>query len=140
MNVWIAEDGVEKTIVFSGDIGNDQSAVDTESAVSTSCRLCGDGIHLRRQKSWGPRPDYVKLLAEIIQETFDRGGNLVSSLFCSWAVPRKCCTLSDRSRQIGLIHGHDGFKVFVDSPLANEATRTFLEYTNMTALMRKRWI
>ena len=25
----------------------------------------------------------------------------------------------------GLIHGHDNFKVFVDSPLANEATNIF---------------
>ena len=28
-------------------------------------------------RSHGEKPDYVKLLSEIIQETFDRGGNLV---------------------------------------------------------------
>ena len=28
----------------------------------------------------------------------------------------------------GLVHGHDGFKVYVDSPLANEATTIFAEH------------
>ena len=32
-------------------------------------------------RSHGEKPDYVKLLSEIIQETFDRGGNLVIPSF-----------------------------------------------------------
>ena len=28
----------------------------------------------------------------------------------------------------GLVYGHDGFKVYVDSPLANEATTIFSEH------------
>ncbi len=32
-------------------------------------------------RSHGERPDYVRLLAEVIQETFDRGGNLVIPSF-----------------------------------------------------------
>ena len=30
-------------------------------------------------------------------------------------------------KERGLVHGHDGFKVYVDSPLAVEATSVFLQ-------------
>ena len=30
-------------------------------------------------------------------------------------------------KEQGLVHGHDGFTVYVDSPLANEATTIFSE-------------
>lgn len=49
---------------------------------------------------------------------------MVNSLFCSG----KNAGDAVFYRQIkaeGLIHGHDNFKVFVDSPLANEATNIF---------------
>ena len=32
-------------------------------------------------RSHGERPDYVRLLADVIQETFDRGGNVVIPSF-----------------------------------------------------------
>ena len=75
-------------------------------------------------RSHGERPDYVRLLADVIQETFDRGGNVVIP---SFAVGKNAGDAvfyqTDKSRS--LIHGHDNFKVFVDSPLANEATNIF---------------
>lgn len=72
-------------------------------------------------------PDYVKLLSEIIQETFDRGGNLVIPSFAVGRTQEMLYFI----RQIkadGLVYGHDGFKVYVDSPLANEATTIFSEH------------
>ena len=78
-------------------------------------------------RSHGEKPDYVKLLSEIIQETFDRGGNLVIPSFAVGRTQEMLYFI----RQIkadGLVYGHDGFKVYVDSPLANEATTIFSEH------------
>ena len=75
----------------------------------------------------GEKPDYVQLLAKIIQETFDRGGNLVIPSFAVGRTQEMLYFI----RQIkadGLVYGHDGFKVYVDSPLANEATTIFSEH------------
>ena len=44
-----------------------------------------------------------------------------------WAAPRRCSTLLREIKERGLVHGHDGFPVYVDSPLANEATAIFLQ-------------
>ncbi len=46
-------------------------------------------------RSHGERPDYVRLLAEVIQKTFDRGGNVVIPSL-QWDVRRRCCILSVR--------------------------------------------
>ncbi|MBP5564887.1 MAG: MBL fold metallo-hydrolase, partial [Lachnospiraceae bacterium] len=69
-------------------------------------------------------PDYVKELAEIIQETFDRGGNVVIPSFAVGRTQEMLFFLREIKAQ-ELIKGHDGFKVFVDSPLAVEATEVF---------------
>ena len=75
-------------------------------------------------RSHGERPDYVKELSEIIQTTFDRGGNVVIPSFAVGRTQELLYFL----RQIkadGLISGHDGFEVYVDSPLAVESTEIF---------------
>ena len=123
IEVNICEAGVEKTIVFSGDIGNKNQPLIKDPAYFRKA----DYVVMEStygDRSHGERPDYVRLLADVIQETFDRGGNVVIP---SFAVGRTQ-ELLYFIRQIkaeGLIHGHDHFKVFVDSPLANEATNIF---------------
>ena len=69
-------------------------------------------------------PDYISELTPIIQETLDRGGNLVIP---SFAVGRTQVLLYfiRKIKEEGLIKGHDNFKVFIDSPMAIEATNIF---------------
>ena len=78
-------------------------------------------------RSHGEKPDYVKLLSEIIQETFDRGGNLVIP---SFAVGRtqEMLYFIRQIKEENRVTGHGNFKVYVDSPLANEATTIFSEH------------
>lgn len=114
------ENGGVQTIVFSGDLGNlarpllrDPNAPSYADYVVIESTY-GDRLH-------GPRPDYVKQLTRIIQQTLDRGGNIVIPAF---AVGRtqELLYLIRQIKHEGLISGHDGFPVYVDSPLAIEAT------------------
>ncbi len=119
----IQEEGQTRSILFSGDLGNHtrplirdpQPPPDADFVVIES--TYGDRLH-------GPRPDYVTQLAGLIQDTLDAGGNLVIPAF---AVGRtqEMLYLIRQIKEQGLIRGHDGFPVYVDSPLAVEATRIY---------------
>lgn len=130
IEVWITEekDGQVQTekVVFSGDIGNlrqplikDPVYLDEADYVVMESTY-GDRSH-------GERIDYVKALAQVIQSTFDRGGNVVIP---SFAVGRtqEMLYFIRQIKEDGLVHGHDDFMVYVDSPLAVEATSIFGEH------------
>ena len=122
----IREEDTEKKIVFSGDIGNTcQPLIKDPEYLHHADYIVMESTY--GDRSHGEKPDYVKLLSEIIQETFDRGGNLVIPSFAVGRTQEMLYFI----RQIkadGLVYGHDGFKVYVDSPLANEATTIFSEH------------
>ena len=123
IEVKITEEGQEKTIVFSGDIGNtNQPLIRDPQYLHNADYVVMESTY--GDRSHGERPDYVRLLAEVIQKTFDRGGNLVIP---SFAVGRtqEMLYFIRQIKEERLVYGHDGFKVYVDSPLANEATSIF---------------
>ena len=75
-------------------------------------------------RSHGPRPDYIRELASILQETFDRGGNVVIPSFAVGRTQEMLYFLREINEK-GLVKGHGNFPVYIDSPLATEATRIF---------------
>jgi metallo-beta-lactamase family protein len=123
IEIWITEAGVTKKIVFSGDIGNiDQPLINNPEYIN-------EADYVVMESTYGDRnheipPDYVTELSKIIQETFGRGGNLVIP---SFAIGRTQVLLYyiRKIKEDGLIKGHDNFKVYVDSPLAIEATHIY---------------
>lgn len=112
-----------KTIVFSGDLGNHNRPLICDPGQPKKADYVviestyGTRIH-------GRRPDYVNQFSRIIQETFDRRGNLIIP---SFAVGRtqELLYLLRMIKEQGLIKGHDHFPVYVDSPLAVEATEIY---------------
>ena len=123
IEIWIDEDGVKKKIVFSGDIGNknkplikDPQYTDEADYVVMECTY-GDRSHDRTH-------EHIEEFAKIIQRTLDRGGNVVVPAF---AVGRtqEILYFIRKIKEEGLVTGHDGFPVYVDSPLAVEATHVF---------------
>lgn len=126
IEVWMTENGESRKVVFSGDIGNinqpllrdPQKTTEADYVVMES--TYGDRIHSME------RPDYVKELACIIQETFNRGGNVVIP---SFAVGRtqEMLYFIRKIKEDKLIQGFENFPVYVDSPLAVEATGIFVE-------------
>lgn len=124
IEVWATEGGVTKKIVFSGDIGNvDQPLIKDPAMTKEADFVIMESTYGDRYHS-NEKPDYVKELSEIIQETFDRGGNVVIP---SFAVGRtqEILYFIRQIKQSGLVKGHGNFEVYVDSPLAVEATGIF---------------
>ena len=125
IEIWLTENGVSKKIVFSGDIGNINQPIIHDPRYTT------EADYVIMESTYGNRyhtapPDYVAELAGQIQQTFDRGGNLVIPSFAVGRTQEMLYFIRE-IKERRLVHGHDGFKVYVDSPLAIEATRVFAE-------------
>ena len=123
IEIWVREEEKETKLVFSGDIGNvhqpilkDPHTLDYADYVIMESTY-GDRSH-------GERPDYVAELTKILQETFDRGGNVVIPSFAVGRTQEMLYFLREIKNR-GLVTGHPGFKVYVDSPLAVQATTVF---------------
>ena len=123
IEIEINEEGKSKTIVFSGDIGNTDRPL-INDPIYPECAdyvviesTYGDRLH-------GVRPDYVKELATVAEETFSRGGNVIIP---SFAVGRtqEMLYLIRIIKERGLVRNYPDFAVIVDSPLALEATKIY---------------
>lgn len=125
IELWLSEDGVEKKVVFSGDVGNTNQPIirDPQKVTEADYLIIestyGDRIHKARGQ-------YIEILTDYIQRTLDRGGNVIIP---SFAVGRtqEILYFIRQIKNEGLVKGHDGFPVYVDSPLANEATSVFIQ-------------
>lgn len=123
IEIVVTENSISKTLLFSGDIGNidrplirDPQKPEKADVVVIESTY-GDRLH-------GERADYVAQLTKVIQETLDRGGNVVVPCF---AVGRtqEMLYLIRKIKEDRLIKNHDAFPVWVDSPLAVEATEIY---------------
>lgn len=126
IEVWLTEEGRTRKLVFSGDIGNKNQPLIKDPSLTKEADYVimestyGDRLHPT------DRLDYVTELAGILQETFDRGGNVVIPSFAVGRTQEMLYFL--RKIKVGrLVKGHEGFPVYVDSPLAVEATHIFQE-------------
>ena len=121
--VTVTENDVSKSILFSGDVGNvDRPLIPDphkpeEGDIVVIESTYGDRVH-------GERVEFTEQFANIIQSTFDKGGNVIIPAF---AVGRtqEILFLIREIKAKGLIKGHKYFPVWVDSPLAVEATRIY---------------
>ena len=124
IEVWATEDGTTKKIVFSGDIGNtDQPLIkdpiytkDADYVIMES--TYGDRLHTTE------RPDYVGELASIIKATFAKGGNVVIPSFAVGRTQEMLYFLR-KIKADNMLPEYPNFPVYVDSPLAVEATGVF---------------
>lgn len=119
----IVEGGEKRTLLFSGDLGNKSRPLICDPQLPPNADYVviestyGDRLH-------GERPDYLGQLTAIMQDTFDRGGNVVIP---SFAIGRtqELLYLMRKIKEQRLVRGHEDFPVYVDSPLAVEATRIY---------------
>lgn len=125
IEVWAREEGIQKKIVFSGDIGNknkplirDPQYIKDADYVLMECTY-GDRYHKRGT-------DHIKELADVIQSTLDAGGNVVIPAFAVGRTQELLYFIRSIKEQ-NMVTGHGNFEVYVDSPMAVEATQVFKE-------------
>ena len=127
IEVFLKEDGVEKKLVFSGDIGNlNQPLIKNPTYPTTADYVIMESTY--GDRSHGPKPDYERSLAGIIAETLSRGGNVVIPCFAVGRTQEVLYFLR-KIRADGMVPGFEKVDVWLDSPLAIEATRIFDEQT-----------
>ena len=133
IELWLTEEEEQRKIVFSGDVGNynqpiindPKTVADTDYLVIESTygnRLHQDDPKAAQSKYYNP----IRALADHIQRTFDRGGSVIIPAFAVGRTQEMLYAIRE-IKQRGMVTGHDGFPVYVDSPLAVEATGVFLQ-------------
>ena len=111
--------------MFSGDVGNiDQPILNDPLPVAETDYLVVESTYGNRLHD---KPKDVRAeLTEVLQRAFDRGGSVIIPAFAVGRTQELLYLLRE-IKQKKLVHGHDGFPVYLDSPLAEEATSVFLQ-------------
>ena len=126
IEIWITEDGEERKLVFSGDIGN------TDQPLIKDPEYLDSGDYVIMESTYGDRshvekPDYITELTDIIRRTFRRGGNVIVPSFAVGRTQEMLYFLR-KIKADNLLPEFPGFEVYVDSPLAVQATSIFKEH------------
>lgn len=125
LEFFLEEDGKQVKLVCSGDIGNNsQPIIRDSSRVAEADYLLIESTYGTRLHDRSVEP--IPVLTEILRRTFRRGGSVIIP---SFAVGRtqELLYFFREIKQRRLLPKFDRFPVYVDSPLANEATAVFLQ-------------
>ena len=123
IEIWVTEDGETRKLVFSGDIGNYNRPLIRDP------EYLEEADYVIMESTYGNRnhntpPDYAAELAKVMNSTFTKGGNLVIPAF-SVGRTQEMLYYMRRIKTEGLLPEYPGFEVYIDSPLAVEATNIF---------------
>ena len=125
IELWMTEGSEHRKIVFSGDVGN------TNQPIINDPQFVEETDYLVIESTYGGRlhdrpGDAVAELAAFLQKTFDRGGSVIIPSFAVGRTQEMLYAIRE-IKQNRMVTGHDSFPVYVDSPLAVEATGIFLQ-------------
>ena len=119
----LTEGGETRTIVFSGDIGNvDQPIIRNPQFFTGADYVVMESTYGNRNHTevWS----YTDELAQIIDETLGRGGNVVIPAFAVGRTQELLYFIRE-IKDKNLVKSVKDFPVYVDSPLAKRATTIF---------------
>ena len=123
VEIWMTEDGVTKKIVFSGDLGNvDQPIIRDPEFVDQADYVVMESTYGNRDHE--PPESYVDTLAQLIDDIFSKGGNIIIPSFAVGRTQELLYFIRE-IKDKGLVKSNPNFTVCVDSPLAAEATRIY---------------
>ena len=136
IHITMEEHGEKRTILFSGDLGNVHRPLIRDPQMPQSADYVviestyGGRLHEKNTRTLDDKSsDAIEALAGYIQRAFDRGGSVIIPSFAVGRTQEMLYAIRE-IKQFGLVKGHDGFPVYVDSPLAVEATGVFLQCDN----------
>ena len=123
VEIWATEGDVTKKLVFSGDLGN------IDQPIIRNPEFLDEADYVVMESTYGDRnheipESYVESLAQLIDNTFARGGNVIIPSFAVGRTQELLYFLREIKHQ-GLVKSFPSFQVCVDSPLAAEATRIY---------------
>lgn len=123
--LWLAEADQTKKIVFSGDIGNrEQPIIRNPQYITEADYVVTESTYGDRLHDMDQNPDYTGDLAQLIDETLSKGGNVVIPSFAVGRTQELLYFMREMKEE-GLVRSVPDFQVYVDSPLAGAATRIF---------------
>ena len=128
IEVWMHEGDTDKKIVFSGDVGNlNQPLIKDPQTLDETDYLVIESTYGDRLHDGVKDPDViVRELSNFISSTFDRGGSVIIPSFAVGRTQELLYAIRMIKEQ-GLLKKYGDFPVYVDSPMAVEATQVFLQ-------------
>lgn len=123
VEMWLAEGGVTKKVVFSGDIGNIGQPIIRDPQYIANADIAV------MESTYGDRnheipADYTEELAKIIGDTLAAGGNVIIPSFAIGRTQELLYFIREMKER-GLVASAPDFPVYIDSPLGNAATRIY---------------
>jgi len=125
LEFFLEESGKQVKLVCSGDVGN------THQPIIRDPEPVAEADYVLIESTYGTRDhdravEPIPVLTEILRSTFSRGGSVIIP---SFAVGRtqELLYFFREIKQRHLLPEYEQFPVYVDSPLANEATAVFLQ-------------
>jgi metallo-beta-lactamase family protein len=126
VEVWVREGGHERKIVFSGDLGQFDTPIlnDPESIDAADLVLMESTYGNRRHRD---RSMTVEELGTIFSSAHSRKGNILIPAFSIGRSQEILYQLGKHHLEWDLSR----FRIFLDSPMAIEASRVYWEYTHL---------
>ncbi len=123
LEIWFQDEGRERKIVFSGDIGKRDNPIirDPVPPVEADVVVMESTYGNRAHK---PLKESIDELVEAITVTFEKGGNVYIPAFAVGRTQDLLYIVNDlvRAGRLPVVH------VYLDSPLAEEATKVYLAH------------
>ncbi|MCX8074767.1 MAG: MBL fold metallo-hydrolase [Clostridia bacterium] len=126
VELYVKEDGQTKKIVFSGDLGN------TNMPIINDPQYVKEADYLVIESTYGNRlhgklEDQSTKFIDIILKTAERGGNVIIPSFAVGRTQELLYEINKYAAMKGLSEKLKKIPVYVDSPLAVNATKIFEE-------------
>jgi metallo-beta-lactamase family protein len=126
VEVWVKEDGLQRKIVFSGDLGQYDTPIlrDPDPVDRADVVLMESTYGSRRHRE---REETIRELGEIFTSARSRRGNILIPAFSIGRSQEIMYQLGKHYDEWELRR----FQVFLDSPMAIEASKVYWEYTHL---------
>lgn len=126
VEVWLSEHGQNKKVVFSGDLGHKGAPILEDPTIISDADLVimegtyGDRLHKTSE-------DTELEIGGIIEQAFKDGGNILIPSFAVGRTQDILYLFNKNYEKWGL----DRWQIFLDSPMAIEATEVYQKYSHL---------
>lgn len=125
VEIWLEENNINRKLIFSGDIGNFNQPLIRDP------QYADEADYVIMESTYGNRlhekpKNYIYDFVNVLKETFQRGGSVIIPSFAVGRTQELLYFLK-KIKDSDLLPEYKTFPIYVDSPLAIEATEIFKE-------------